>query len=149
MIILDRIFGYSMKLLRILLIVPLLMAFQCDEDDPLPIDELDGIGIYGRWEIDSEFIGNISDLLPKCCRFYEFFPDDNPEDQMGLWTYTDETGVFNGVFTLNDDDQNILFERENRTPITYGYSLTDAKDYLTFTFVVDGANYEQGYIRRD
>ena len=74
-----------MKMLRILLIAPLLMAFQCDEDEQLREDELDGTGIYGRWELDSEFIGNISDLLPKCCRFYEFFPDDNPEDQSGLF----------------------------------------------------------------
>ena len=138
-----------MKILRILLIAPLLMAFQCDEDELLVEDELDETGIYGRWELNSEIIGNISDLLPKCCRFYEFFPDDNPEDQSGLFSYTDETGAFEGVFTLDQDDQTILFERENRTPITYGYSLTDAKDYLTITFVEDGANYEQGYVQKD
>ena len=136
-----------MKILRILLIVPFLMAFQCDKEEPLPIDELDGTGIYGRWELTDEVYGNISDLLPKCCEFYEFLPDDIPEDQSGLWSYTDEFGVYEGVFTLDQGNQTILFERENRTPLTIGYSLNDTNDYLELSFL-DGSNLVQGYIRR-
>ncbi|QBA63254.1 hypothetical protein [Muriicola soli] len=137
-----------MKNLRILLLVPFLMAFQCDEE-LIVIDELDKTGIYGRWEFADEEIDNISDLLPKCCRFYEFLPDDIPEDQSGLWSYTDGFRIYEGVFTVDEVNQTLLFERENRASLTYGYSLYDTNDYLELSFVEDGLNYVQGYIRKD
>ena len=137
-----------MKILRILLLVPFLMAFQCDEDDDFFDDLLIDTGLLGRWEISNEAIGGISDLLPKFGRFYEFEMDDNPDDLQGLFLYEDEFGVYPGVFTVDEANQTIIFQREERAPVTYMYSLDGDLDYLVFTFIEDGATWEQGWIRR-
>lgn len=138
-----------MKTLRLLLLALLLMAFQCDEDENFIEDPLFDSGLIGRWELADETINGISDLLPKCCRFFEFNPDDNPEDLEGLFSYSDETGVFEGEFTLDPDNKTIALRRDNRTPVTYSYSLNSAGDYLVFSFSEGDAEFVQGWQRRE
>ena len=45
-----------MKYLKILVLAPLLMAFQCESDDPTTFDNLEASGLLGRWEIQDEII---------------------------------------------------------------------------------------------
>lgn len=141
-----------MRRLRILLLLPFVIAFSCDDESkPLePIEErLIETGLLGRWEIADESVNGISDLLPKFGRFFEFNLDDIPDDLQGRFLYEDETGVYPGVFTVNQANQTILFERENREPKTYNYTINDTQDYLSFTFIEDGSEWQQGWARRD
>jgi hypothetical protein len=137
-----------MKKLPLLLLALLLMAFQCDEDELIE-DPLMDTGLLGRWEIADETINGITDLLPKCCRFFEFNPDGNPEDLDGLFSFTNETGVFEGAFTLDPENQTIELRREGRAPVTYSYSLNSALDYLEFSFSEGDAEFVQGWQRTE
>jgi len=139
-------FNARMKKFKLLLVVPLLMAFQCNEDELIE-DDLIETGLTGRWEIADETINGISDLSAKCCRFFEFNPDDNPGDFKGVFFYEDETGVYQGVYSVDPENGTILFRRERRDPVTYEYSLNDEQDYLRFTFTEDEAAFEQGWSR--
>ena len=136
-----------MKKLKLLLVMPLLMAFQCDDETDLSEDPLIDTGLLGRWEIADETIGGISDLSVKCCRFFEFNPDDNLEDLNGEFFYEDETGVYQGMFSVDSETGTILFRREGRNPATYEYSLNGDQDYLMFTFTDNDADFEQGWSR--
>ena len=69
-----------MRFLRLLYILPLLTVLQCEDDAPPVPDQLDETGLLGRWEIEDETINGISDLLPKCCKFFEFSPDNIKDD---------------------------------------------------------------------
>jgi hypothetical protein len=138
-----------MKNLRILLLAPLLMAFQCDEETDLIEDELLDTGLLGRWEIADESIDGISDLSAKCCRFFEFSMDNDPDDLDGFFLYEDGTGTgfYEGVFSVDLNGQTIIFERDGRAPVTYSYSLSEDRDYLTFTFTENQAEFVQGWQR--
>ena len=138
-----------MKLVRILLLVPFLMAFQCDEDTALIEDPLIDTGLLGRWEIADETVNGINDLLPKSGRFFEFNPDDNPDDLQGLFSFTEVGGVYSGVFTVDEVNQTILFQRDERDPVIFVYSINSRQDYLTFTFIEDDVEWVQGWARRD
>lgn len=76
-----------MKCLRLIILLPLLMAFTCGEEIKYPNDRLLDIGILGSWEISGESINGISELTVKCCRFMEFKPDDNKQDFRGRFIY--------------------------------------------------------------
>jgi hypothetical protein len=131
------------------MLFPFLMAFQCESDDPVPFDNLDATGLLGSWEIQDEIInGNISDMLPKCCEFLEFDPDDNITDSKGLLTYTDSQGLVNsGTFEVNLDNQTILFIDDENDEFIFDFSINDSQENLMVNFTEDGTNYTQTWIR--
>ena len=139
-----------MKLLRLLVILPILVGFQC-EDDNIPIeDSLEESGVLGRWEFADETVNGISDLLPKCCKFFEFTPDNNKEDLNGLFLFTDESVEYSGIFTLDPTNQQIVFQREGNNTVVYDYELNSSQDYLTFSFIEgENLNYVQGWAKRN
>lgn len=139
-----------MKLLRLLVILPILFGIQC-EDDIFPIEDiLEETGILGRWEFADETVNGISDLLPKCCKFFEFMPDNNVEDLNGLFLFTDGTVAYSGIFTLDEANQQIVFQRDGKTSVVYDYNLNSSQDYLTFSFVEgENLNYLQGWAKRN
>ena len=137
----------TMKYLKLLVLAILLMAFQCDEDIKI-IDPLVETGILGRWEIADETVNGISDLLPKCCRFLEFSPDDNLEDLIGNFIYTDELQEdIEWTFIIDPVDGLIIFKRQGRDDLVYDYEINDAQDYLTFTFSEGNAVHVEGWRR--
>jgi hypothetical protein len=138
-----------MKYLRYLFLAPLLMAFQCESDDTAVFDHLDATGLLGRWEIQDEIInGNITDMIPKCCKFLKFNPDDDISDNQGLLTYTDSQGLVNsGTFEVNLDNQTILFIDNENDEFIFDFSINDSQENLTVDFTVDGTNYTQTWIR--
>jgi len=131
------------------MLFPFLTAFQCESDDPAPFDILDTTGLLGSWEIQDEIInGNISDMIPKCCEFLEFDPDDNITDSKGLLTYTDSQGLVNsGSFEVNLDNQTILFIDDENDEFIFDFSINDSQERLTVDFTEDGTNYTQTWIR--
>lgn len=138
-----------MKYFRIIVFLPLLMAFQCEDDIEIADDNLNDSGLLGTWEIADETVNGISDMLPICCEFFEFNPDDNKQDFTGLFVYTDSMGdVYDGLFTVDQTNQTLLFEWDDEQ-ITYGYELDSSQEHLTFTFTEDNLNYVQGWVKID
>lgn len=137
------------KHLFLLMLFPCLTAFQCESDDPAPFDILDTTGLLGSWEIQDEIInGNISDMIPKCCEFLEFDPDDNITDSKGLLTYTDSQGLVNsGTFEVNLDNQTILFIDDENDEFIFDFSINESQENLMVDFTEDGTNYTQTWIR--
>jgi hypothetical protein len=137
-----------MKYLKLLLLIPFLMSFQCDEDILLKDDELYRTDLLGRWEIADETISGITDLLPKCCKFFEFNINNNGDDLIGDFYYTDSSGTnTNGIFTVDTVNQTITFEQEGKQPVVYNYVLDATKEYLTFSFNQDNKAYVQGWAK--
>ncbi|MHA7843446.1 MAG: hypothetical protein ACX93I_09020 [Winogradskyella sp.] len=139
------------KNLIVLLFIPFLMAFQCESDDPAPLDSLETTGIFGRWEITDEIMnGTISDMLPRCCEFLEFEPDNNITDYKGNLSYTDTQGlVNNGTFEVDTNNQTILFIYDNNDEFIFDFSINESEVNLAINFSEGGINYTQNWIRID
>lgn len=136
------------KYLRFLLLAPLLMAFTCDEDTDINYDNLNELGIFGEWEINSETIDGISDLTVQCCRFIEFLPDSNNEDFSGLFNYSVQpTQSYDGIFTVDPTNQVITFQREGNEEVMYSYTINNSQDTLSFTFTENEAVFEQDWVK--
>lgn len=137
------------KYLKLLLIIPFLMAFQCDSEDPAAFDNLESIGLFGRWEIQDEVInGIISDMIPRCCEFLEFEPDVNIRDNRGLLSYTDSQGLVNtGVFDVDIDHQTVLFIDQENDHFIFNFSLVHSQEILTLNFAENGTNITQSWVR--
>ncbi|MCA0132134.1 hypothetical protein [Winogradskyella alexanderae] len=124
------------KKLLILMLVPFLVAFQCESNDPAPFDNLESTGLLGSWEIQNEILnGNISDMIPRCCEFLEFDPDDNIRDNIGLLTYNDTQGLVNsGTFEVDLNNQTILFIDDDNDQLLITYSIDETQGTLTIDF---------------
>ncbi len=135
----------------ILLLASSLMACQREGNDPAPFDSLEATGILGRWEIQDEIInGNISDMIPKCCEFLEFDPDDNVTDNKGLLTNTDSHGLMNsGTFEVDFNNRTIVFIDDDSDEFTFEFSVDDSHENLTIDFTENGTNSTQRWIRVD
>lgn len=130
--------------------VPLFMAFQCNDEIETIEENLNETGLLGRWEITDEVVNGIDDMLPKCCRFFQFDPDDNKQDLTGLFTFIDFTGDYSGIFTVDQTKQQIIFQREGREPVVYDFTMNSSQDYLTFSFIEEeNLNYVQGWAKRN
>lgn len=137
-----------MKLVRFLFLIPFLMAFQCDVQPNIEDDRLFETGFFGRWEIVDESTNGVADLLPKCCLFFEFYPDKNGKDQKGLFDYNDGMSEnYEGVFTVDPGKQLITFERAGKQPIVYSYVLNQNQEYLSFQFTEEGEQFTQSWKR--
>jgi hypothetical protein len=137
------------KYLKLLLIIPFFLAFQCESDDPAPIDNLESFGLFGRWEIQDEVMnGIISDMIPRCCEFLEFEPDANIGDNKGLLSYTDSQGLVNsGTFDVDIDNQTILFIDNENDEFIFAFSINDSQEILTVDFTGNGTNITQFWAR--
>ena len=138
-----------MKTFRFLFLALSLMAFQCEEDILIPENDLETAGVLGNWEIAFESVNGISDLSVKCCRFIEFKEDENTADLEGSFTYTELEMVYEGTFMLDPLKQKIIFEREDRAPRVYNYTINSSKNYLTFTYKDGDLDIEEGWIKRN
>lgn len=137
-----------MKYLKLLLLIPFLMAFQCEEDILPKEDKLYNTDLLGRWEIADETISGIQDLLPKCCEFFEFNIDENGDDLIGDFYYTDSSGTNTyGIFTVDTVNQTITFEQDGKQTIVYNYVLDATKEYLTFSFIQENRAYVQSWVK--
>ena len=121
-----------MKYFRIIVFLPLLMAFQCEDDIEIADDNLNDSGLLGTWEIADETVNGLSDMLPICCEFFEFNPDDNKQDFTGLFVYTDSMGdVYDGLFTVDQTNQKGGRGQSQIAEHTVvSHAQTDARDLL-------------------
>ena len=139
-----------MKRLYYLVLISLISFFGCSNDDSDNSDLLNDTGILGRWEFTDETVNGISDLLPKCCVYFEFEPDNNTDDLAGLFSRTSEANeLVIGEFTIDTDSQTITFNYGNNEQLVYNYELNEAINYLSVSFSEDDLNYVQGWVKRD
>lgn len=139
-----------MKKLRFLVLMPLLMAFQCDDEisHTNENDNLYDTRLLGYWEIVEEVEnGDMSDMQPKCCLFVDFLIDSNPDDLQGDYRYTDESGVDDGKFTVNRTENQIIFNNAENEQLIYEYSIYDSGDKLTFTFTENDSEIIQNWTK--
>ena len=134
-----------MKSLRLLLLAPLLMAFQCEDDIDIQEDLLSDSGIYAGWELVNQSINGLSDMLPAPDMTLEFYPDTNRQDRQGQFNLEEQTESTQGIFILDLTLKTITFKREDKADIVYEYILNSEKDYLTFSFTESHAQFEQGW----
>lgn len=133
-----------MKYLKLLLLSIFLMSFQCDDDISLKEDLLIETGLLGTWEIADQTINDIDDLIPKCCLFLEFYPDDNYNDLTGFFSYTEgKTEISQGRFLVDPSEQVIIFSREGKEDRVYTYSMNQPQDILVLHFFEDDASFIQ------
>ena len=136
------------KYFKLMLFLPFLMAFQCEENDPAPLDRLEETGLFGRWEIQDEVLnGVISDMLPRCCEFLEFEPDDNVSDYFGLLTYKGNGLVNSGTFEVDIINQTVVFIDDDNDEFTFEFEVDQAQEQLTIDYTEGGANYTQTWIK--
>ncbi|MDT0608321.1 hypothetical protein [Croceitalea rosinachiae] len=137
-----------MKWLRKLLLVPLLMAFQCDDEINAEEDLLFESGIYAGWQLTSQSIDGISDLTPLPETLLEFYPDNNTQDNRGEYNLEELSANIVGVFIMDQTEQTITFKREGSSDVIYDYTINSDKDFITFSFTESDAQFEQGWTKR-
>lgn len=132
-----------------LILIPFLMAFQCESDLPAPYDNLNSLGLLGTWEIQNEIInGNLSDIIPRCCEFIEFYADDDITDNKGLYFQNDSQGtVSNGTFEVDLSNLTIVFIDDNNVEFVVAFTMDDTQQDLTLEFTEDDTNYTQGWAK--
>ncbi|MCB0497055.1 MAG: hypothetical protein KDC79_13025 [Cyclobacteriaceae bacterium] len=134
-----------MKKLQILLMASLLTAFQCDEEINVANDTLFDSGIFGTWEILDQTINGVSDMTGACCDFIHFYPDSNQKDSKGNFTFEETSANIDGTFILDQANQTITFQINDRDDLVYEYSINASKDYVSFTFTENNAQIVQGW----
>lgn len=134
-----------MKTLRILLFVPLLMAFQCEDDLNIEEDLLFESGIYGGWELSSQTINGISDMMPLPEVILEFYADNNTLDNRGEYNLEEPSVNTVGVFIMDQLEQSITLQKEGGADIIYGYIINPSKDRIRFSFTENNTQVEQGW----
>jgi hypothetical protein len=140
-----------MKKQLLLLLLPFLMAFQCEEDDTPPFDVLNETGLFGLWEIQAEVInGSIDDMLPKCCEFLQFSRDGNPDDFKGFLTYTDAQGLARGgIFEADTTAETVTFIDDDNNIFIFEFSVDATTGILSISFTEEGMTYTQNWVLID
>ena len=125
-----------MKSILIFTILVLAAVPSCNDDEEfVGEDILQEIGIIGKWKLDSRVVDGISNLAVECCDYLEFEKDNQTSHLSGnfkAYGYQYET---NGIFTLDLNDQSILFQYDN-TQNLYAYSLVE--NTLSFSYIDNG-----------
>jgi len=90
----------------------------------------------------------ISDMIPRCCEFLAFIPDDTIRDNKGLLTHTDSQGLVNsGTFEVDIDNQTILFIDNENDEFVFHFSINDSQEILTIDFTENASLFTQSWIR--
>lgn len=133
---------------RYVLCLAVLTAFSsCEKVEDK--DLLENTGILGRWEITEELTNGVSDLLPRCCEFLDFIPDDNIEDYKGLLTSTSVGLLNSGIFEVDLNNKTILFIDDDNDQFLFNYSVDESLENLTIDFTEDGNNFVQRWVKRE
>lgn len=134
-----------MKIFRILLCAPLLMAFQCDDEPNIEEDMLFESGIYGGWELASQTIDGTLDMTPLSEVILEFYPDADTQDNKGEYNLEEPSANTIGVFIMDELEQSITLQKEGAADIVYSYEITTSEGHITLTFTENNTQVEQGW----
>jgi hypothetical protein len=125
-----------MKSLLIFTIMVLAAVPSCNDDEEIPItrDRLEDTGILGKWKLESRAVNGISNLAVECCDYIVFYQDREPDDLSGNFEASGYQYATIGIFTLNLDEESILFQYEDRN-MEYTFDLE--QNTLNFLYVED------------
>jgi hypothetical protein len=125
-----------MKSIVIITFLTLAVLLSCCEEEALKSENiLDENRIFGKWKLESRAINGISNLAVECCDYIEFEQEnqnDNLNGRFEAYGYQYET---QGTFTLNLEEQSILFQYDD-TQKLYTYALKE--DALLFHYIENG-----------
>lgn len=140
-----------MKTIRLYLLVSIILFIGCSGEEENSQDLLIQTGLIGKWELKDEIMnGNISDMLPRCCQFFEFNTDENKKDFKGFFIYTDEVNTeYTGVYIVDLNNQIIQFEDLNSDQTIYGFTISSSQLNLTLTYTDGNIEYTQSWSRVD
>ena len=134
-----------MKSILIFTILVFAAVPSCNDDEELiGEDILQDIGIIGKWKLDSRAVDGISNLAVECCDYIEFEQDKQTDPLSGnfqAYGYLFET---NGIFTLNLNEESILFQYDN-TQKVYTYTLEE--NILAFRYTENGQEISETWRR--
>ncbi|MGB5323387.1 hypothetical protein [Lutimonas sp.] len=106
-----------------------------DEEELIGEDILQDIGIIGKWKLDSRAVDGISNLAVQCCDYIEFEQDKQTDSLSGNFKAYGYLFQTNGIFTLNLNEESILFQYDN-TQKVYTYTLEE--NILAFRYTENG-----------
>ncbi len=116
-----------MKKLRIsLLFLTTLLITNCDTNDTNTSNPLIETGLIGEWEIIGRGINNVSSLEALCCETLSFSDDDNERDLNGLYIFDEHGIITNGSFTINLEENTIVYSTENSDTITLEFTINNS-----------------------
>lgn len=127
------------SILFLFVIFSIFSIFSCNNDDDSSIAPtgLENSPILGKFEITSRCSGTddsdniICPLIVLCCDFLTLEDDTNTKDKTGIFTSVSEGQTYNGIFTLNETDNSILFVRSNGSEFTMTYNLNNNGNTLS------------------
>ena len=116
-----------MKKLRIsLLFLTTLLITNCDTNDTNTSNPLIETGLIGEWEIIGRGINNVSSLEALCCETLSFSDDDSERDLNGLYIFDEHGIITNGSFTINLEENTIVYSTENSDTITLEFTINNS-----------------------
>jgi hypothetical protein len=122
------------------------MAFQCEDNEPATMDDaLLETGIYAAWQLNSQTINGVTLMTPPPEMILEFYPDENREDSRGDFDLEESSSVTYGVFIMDQEKGVITFKRDGKDDLVWDYSISQAKDYITFTYQEGESLMEEGW----
>ena len=138
-----------MKRFRLLMLAPLLMAFQCGDDEFINIEEdlLYESGIFGTWQLSNQTIDGVTALTPTPEIILEFYADSNLDDATGDYNREEPSANIIGVFIVDRLEETITFRQSNKSDIIYGFTINENKDLMTFTYTEGDSQIEEEWIK--
>ncbi|MDT0557658.1 hypothetical protein RM697_03315 [Ichthyenterobacterium sp. W332] len=134
-----------MKKINLYVLILVSILISCSDDD-VTINPLSNSGLLGEWEISSRGINNVSSLEALCCETIMFMEDSNINDTKGNYTFDDSNGIItNGVFTIDVNNNILLYTTENNNSYTQEYSLNS--DVLEVWYFEEGDRYWTQYFK--
>jgi hypothetical protein len=124
----------NLKFLLIALFTILTVLTSCEKDETEQIDNLEQLGIFGQWKLETLTINGITDLSIQCCDYIEFKADSEIGDLKGEFRAYGVGYETNGVFEINTSNTSIQFDYGN-TQKSDEFQISD--DLIIFTYSDD------------
>ena len=107
----------------------------CEKDNSVSAtDQLEQIGILGKWKLEVRTVNNITPLIIQCCDTIAFMRDNEPGDLKGEFRSTGAGYETNGIFEISTVDSTIFFAWNNSQRL-YEFQLSG--NVLTFEYTED------------
>jgi hypothetical protein len=122
-----------------------MMSFTaCEKEEPT--DQLEKLGILGKWKLETRTINGITSLEALCCDYLEFLPDSEYNDLAGEFKSTGPGYETDGTFRINESRDTIEFSF-NRRQLVYGFQMSN--DLMTFSYYEGSANFIDDWRRQE
>ena len=108
----------SMQFRLSLLLLALAALTACTKEEAVQTDQLQELGMFRLWKLDTREVGSISSLAIACCDYLEFSPDQEPEDLRGDFKAYGAGYETIGSFELNNARDSIWFYYDDNEQVS-------------------------------